>query len=81
MLYYPTLPTWLYPMLIAASPYEFEAEPATPDFMVDIRPVKKLKRMACYAHASQMQFTGVGWQTDLMLLKRYEHFALAAKKP
>jgi len=73
-LFYPTLPRYLYRPLILFSDYEFEARPARPTLKVDIRAEKKLKHMACAAHASQMQFTGVGNLTRWVLLLDREYF-------
>ena len=80
VLYYPTLPPSLYGISRMLSPFEEEVEPALPTIRVDIRSVKKLKRMTCYAHASQMRFSSVGQVTELMLLLSHEYFALADKK-
>jgi LmbE family N-acetylglucosaminyl deacetylase len=80
VLYYPTLPMVIYRPLIAFSPYRFDLEPAPPSFKVDVRAEKKLKRLACYAHASQMTYTSVGTLTDFMLVLDHEYFALAANR-
>jgi len=80
VLYYPTLPAGLYRLAHENSNYGRLGTPARPDFHVNIRAVKKLKRMACYAHASQMWFTGVGVLTNGFLLMPYEYFAVGGRK-
>lgn len=80
VLYYPTLPPALYRIALAFKTYDTHGIPAVPDFKVNIRDVKRLKRLACYAHASQMRFTSVGLTTDLFLLSDYEYFARVGKK-
>lgn len=81
VLYHPTLPPSLYRVLMMISPVAGGvAEPALPTFRVDIKSVKKLKRMACYAHASQMRFSDVGRVTEIMLSLRHEYYTLAQKK-
>jgi len=75
VLYYPVFPSWFYPVFLRFFPNREPGEPAKPDFKVNIREQKKLKRMACYAHASQMKFTSVGGVSELMLLKNYEYFS------
>lgn len=79
VLYYPVFPKSFYPIFLAFQPYRGHGTPAAPDFKVDIRKEKKLKRMACYAHASQMRFTSVGNLTELFLLMNDEYFARITK--
>ncbi|HUT53118.1 MAG TPA: PIG-L deacetylase family protein [bacterium] len=79
-LYYPTLPMYLYRPLRAFQEYDTVGEPAAPTLRVDIRAEKKLKRMACAAHASQMVFTEVGTLTDFFLVLDHEYFALGGQK-
>jgi LmbE family N-acetylglucosaminyl deacetylase len=80
VLYYPTLPGWAYRIVTGMSPFEGDIQPATPTFRVNIKDVKKLKKMAIYAHASQMHFSDVGFSADMMLLFDYEHYTLADSK-
>ncbi len=75
VLYYPTLPVPLYKIALQFKTYRTKGEPAVPDFRVNLREVKKLKRLACYEHASQMFYTSVGQTTDLLLLMNHEYFA------
>ena len=81
-LYYPTLPMYLYkPLwLLNQRSYHTEGQPAAPTVRVDIREEKKLKRMACAAHASQMVFTEVGTLTDFFLVLDHEYFAVGGEK-
>jgi len=79
VLYYPVFPEWFYPIFLSFQTYRNHGPAAAPDFKVDIREEKKLKRMACYAHASQMRFTEVGNLTELFLLMNNEYFARVTK--
>ncbi len=81
-LYYPTLSKGMYSLArkLGLSPADQAVEPAGASFRVNIKEVKKLKKMACMAHASQMHFSDVGFATDVMLLFDHEYFALAAEK-
>jgi LmbE family N-acetylglucosaminyl deacetylase len=75
VLYYPTLTKGMYRVALMFKTYRTKGAPAVPDFKVDIRAEKKLKRLACYEHASQMHFTVVGSTTNLFLLMNEEYFA------
>jgi LmbE family N-acetylglucosaminyl deacetylase len=79
VLYYPTLPKFIYWLVLKYRPAGEQDRPAIPTFKVDIRKEKRLKKMACYAHASQMHFTEVGTLTDMILILDHEYFTLAAK--
>jgi len=82
-LYYPTLPAPLYKAAMSFMRDEWEGEPvepAKPTFDVDIREEKDLKRMACYAHASQMFYSEVGPAAKLLLLFPKEYWTLAKEK-
>ena len=79
VLYYPTLPKELYRIVIGFQTYRTHGAPAVPDFNVDIKDQKKMKKLACYEHASQMLFTSVGMTTDLILLMNHEYFAKITK--
>ncbi len=80
VLYYPTLPKFIYRFMLMDRPAGADDQPAFPTFKVEISKEKKLKRVACYAHASQMHFSEVGTLTDLMLILDHEYFTLAEKK-
>jgi hypothetical protein len=73
------------PRIYVASLADYNAgrlpvRPAKPDFRVEIRAEKKLKRMACYSHASQMRFTSVGTVTKFFLTFNHEYFARGPQK-
>lgn len=80
VLCYPTLPKWAYSIATKFNGYGTNGVPALPDFKVNIKEVKTLKRMACFAHASQMQFSSIGRTTRMQLIPNYEYWTLAAKK-
>jgi len=80
VLYYPTLPLYLYRPFLKYNAGRNPPPPARPDFRVDIRPEKNLKRMACYSHASQMRFTSVGTVTKFFLTFNHEYFARGPQK-
>jgi len=80
VLYYPTLPKNLYRIAILFKTYDTNGRPAAPDFKVNIRRVKKLKKLACYEHASQMHFTSVGKTTSLFLIMDHEYFAKMSRQ-
>jgi LmbE family N-acetylglucosaminyl deacetylase len=79
VLYYPTLPKDIYRIVARLSSYRTKGAPAVPDFNVDIKDQKKMKKLACYEHASQMLFTSVGMTTDLILLMNHEYFTRITK--
>ena len=75
LLYYPTLPPFLYHALIKLTPVKNYPPPALPTIKVDISKEKVLKRMAVYAHASQKHFTSVGFDAEAILVLDHEYFA------
>ena len=79
-LFYPTLPLYLYRPFLKYNAGRRPPPPAKPDFRVDIRAEKNLKRMACYSHASQMRFTSVGTVTKFFLCFNHEYFARGPQK-
>jgi len=52
-------------------------DPVKPDFRVDVRKYKKLKRLALLEHASQIHFSEVGNACALVRLLNHEYFKLA----
>lgn len=82
-LYYPTLPGPIYSIAMFLFREESEGEPvepAKPDFDVGIKEVKHLKRMACFAHASQMFYSNVGTAVKILLLFPKEYWAVAGER-
>ncbi len=82
-LYYPTLPGPIYSVAMFIFREESEGrqvEPAKPDFDVGIKEVKHLKRMACFAHVSQMFYSNVGPAVRIILLFPKEYWTLAGQK-
>ena len=75
-LYYVTMKPSLYRTTKVIAPFAVGDKPVKPDFKVDISEVKKLKKMAMYAHASQKHFSGVGIAMKAMLMFDHEYFAL-----
>jgi len=73
-LYYPTLPKGMYRIALLFKTYRTKGEPAVPDFKVMIREEKKLKRLACMEHASQMLYTTVGRDMSLFFIMNHEYF-------
>jgi len=80
VLYYPTLPLYLYRPFLYYNAGRLPVRPAKPDFRVEIKAEKKLKRMACYSHASQMRFTSVGTLTNFFLIFDHEYFSRGPTK-
>lgn len=80
-LYYVTWPRSLYRLPYSFSGFRAKAEPARPTLRVNIRGVKRLKKLAMYSHASQRHFSGVGPLMKIVGLFNYEYFALAAEHP
>jgi len=82
-LYYPTLPASLYKVAMFLMRGEWEGqpvEPARPTFTVDIRDEKDMKRMACFAHVSQMFYSDVGPVVKILLKFPKEYWTLAGEK-
>ena len=79
-LYYFTLPKMWYRMILAANTTDPTPPPVFPDFKVNVRAEKKLKRMAIFAHASQMVFSEVVHLAEFFLALDYEYFAVGGKK-
>ena len=74
VLYYPTLPKDLYRVALLFKTYRTKGAPAAPDFKVNIRDEKRLKRLACYEHASQMLYTTVGMDLGIFFIMDHEYF-------
>jgi LmbE family N-acetylglucosaminyl deacetylase len=74
-LYYKTMPKWAYDIAIAVTPYPNPAQPVYPTLKVNIKPERKLKKMATLAHVSQMQFSSIGVWTKLSFYQSHEYFA------
>lgn len=79
-LYYPTLPAYLYRAVKKFRIGGTDIEPARPTMKIDISSVKKLKRMAFYAHASQKHFSGVNIPGGAMMALDHEYYTLAASR-
>lgn len=76
-LFCPTLPYFIYRSVLTPAIKHAGVNPLKPTFKVDITEVKKLKRMAFYAHASQKHFSSVGTVAKPILALDYEYFAIA----
>ncbi len=79
LLFYPTLPGPIYKIVMAVKRPDRKAVPAKPDFDVGIKDVKRLKRMACLAHASQMHFSPAGNPAKLLLSLNREYWTRVKK--
>jgi len=79
-LYYFTLPRFWYGLILATNTRDPTPPPVYPDLKVDVRAEKKLKKMADFAHASQMIFSPVVHLAQFFLALDYEYFAVGGKK-
>jgi N-acetylglucosamine malate deacetylase 2 len=73
-LIYTTFPKYLYVFPYQMGDKEANFKPEKPDFKVDIKNERKLKKMVMYSHTSQKHFSGVGPLMDIVSTFSHEWF-------